>query len=97
VGVEAFYNTETEPWEPNITSLVNFSAKWEDMLDSTIPVPTPNTWDYVDVIGLFEGAGYMAKSLYRPSYDCTMKSIKFNYFCPVCKKAIKQMIESYTN
>jgi hypothetical protein len=97
VGVEAFYNTETEPWEPNITSLVDFSAKWEDMLDSTIPIPTPNSSNFADVLGLFEGAGYMAKSLYRPSYDCTMKSVKFNYFCPVCKKAIKEMIESYTN
>jgi len=96
-GVEAFYNTETEPWEPNITSLVDFSAKWEDMLDSTIPIPTPNSSNFADVLGLFEGAGYMAKSLYRPSYDCTMKSVKFNYFCPVCKKAIKEMIESYTN
>ena len=26
------YNLDVEPWEPNITTLVNFDSKWKDML-----------------------------------------------------------------
>ena len=29
---EEFYNLAVEPWEPNITTLVDFDSKWKDML-----------------------------------------------------------------
>lgn len=35
------YNAETEPWEPNLTTLVDFSSKWADMLPAGTPIPTP--------------------------------------------------------
>ncbi len=96
VSVEEFYNTEVEPWEPNITTLVDFESKWKDMLHRKTPVPTPDDEEkYGDKIGVFEGAGYMAKGVYRPFYDCSMKSVGFNNFCPVCKRAITRVIESY--
>ena len=38
----------------------------------------------------------MAKGVYRPSFDCTMKSLSYNNFCPVCQKAIRDMLEVYT-
>ncbi|MDO4994740.1 MAG: M64 family metallopeptidase [Bacteroidales bacterium] len=35
------YNSETEPWEPNLTTLVDFQSKWADMLPDGTPIPTP--------------------------------------------------------
>ncbi len=37
----ALYPADTEPWEPNLTTLVEFEAKWADMLPPGTPVPTP--------------------------------------------------------
>lgn len=44
------------------------------MVDPDTPVPTPNDPIYYHTVGVFEGAGYQAKGIYRPYYDCTMKS-----------------------
>jgi len=38
----------------------------------------------------------MEKGIYRPAHDCTMKSIKVDGFCPVCKRAIQEMIDFYS-
>ena len=35
------YPADTEPWEPNITTLVDFASKWQDMLPQGTPIPTP--------------------------------------------------------
>ena len=35
------YPTDVEPWEPNITTLVNFKGKWENLIAEGTPVPTP--------------------------------------------------------
>lgn len=34
------YPSDTEPWEPNLTTLVDFKSKWADMLPQGTPVPT---------------------------------------------------------
>ena len=39
--VETQYPADTEPWEPNITTMHDFAAKWQDMLPTGILVPTP--------------------------------------------------------
>ena len=39
--VESSYPDDTEPWEPNLTTLVDFQSKWADMLPKGTPVPTP--------------------------------------------------------
>jgi len=41
VAYEEFYKLTVEPWEPNLTTLVDFNSKWIDMLESGTPVPTP--------------------------------------------------------
>lgn len=97
VAMEEFYSLDLEPWEQNLTTLVDFERKWKTMIDPSVPVPTPEDNQYQDKVGLFEGGGYVAKGVYRPSLDCSMKSTKYNYFCPVCQKAISEMIEFYTN
>jgi hypothetical protein len=95
VAVEDFYPLEFEPWEPNITTRVDFPGKWKNMISSSTPVPTPATEEYESTVGLFEGGGYVAKGVFRPYVDCTMKSVKYDAFCPVCKRAIQRMIDFY--
>jgi hypothetical protein len=96
VAVESFYDLKTEPWEPNITTLVDFSAKWADLISPSTPVPTPLTPEYSNTTGVFEGGGYQEKGIYRPYTDCTMKSVKYDAFCPVCKRSIERMIKFYS-
>ncbi|MBO5919412.1 MAG: peptidase M64 [Bacteroidales bacterium] len=94
---EEFYNIKIEPWEPNLTTLVNFESKWKDMLPSGTSVPTPPLSDPKDNVsmGVFEGGGYMAKGIYRPVMDCRMKTNQAQGFCPVCQRAIEKMIGYY--
>ncbi len=95
VGVEDYYDLSIEPYEPNITTLVNFDKKWKNMIDGGTPTPTPQTAEFKSKIGVFEGGGYVAKGVYRPFMDCTMKSRLRDGFCPVCRKALTEMIEFY--
>ena len=95
VAYEEFYPLDVEPWEPNITTRVNFDAKWKDMIAKSVPVPTPNNKRYTGVTGLFEGGGYSATGIYRPSFDCRMKSNEADSFCQVCQEAIEEMILFY--
>jgi hypothetical protein len=96
VAYEEFYPLDVEPTDPNLTTLVDFDSKWKDLVEEGTPIPTPDTDDYKNKVGAFEGGGYMEKGIYRPAHDCTMKSIKVDGFCPVCKRAIQQMIDFYT-
>jgi hypothetical protein len=95
VAYEDFYPLNVEPWEPNLTTLVNFDIKWKKLIDKNTPVPTPEEEPYMDKPGLFLGGGYSAKSIYRPESDCRMKSNGTKGYCTVCRNATKDMIESY--
>lgn len=95
VAYEEFYPLTVEPWEPNITTRVNFDAKWKNMIARSVPVPTPNDKRYTGVTGLFEGGGYSAKGIFRPSFDCRMKSNQADSFCEVCQGALEAMILFY--
>jgi IgA Peptidase M64/Peptidase M64 N-terminus len=46
----------------------------------------------VDKVGVFEGAGYASKGLYRSMIFCIMIGNPKNEFCAVCQKAIAAMI-----
>lgn len=96
VAYDEFYNLDIEPWEPNLTTLVNFKVKWKEMLNDSIPIPTPRKWKYHSHTGVFEGGGYISKRMYSPMMDCKMKSNEAKHFCPVCQKAIKNVIDFYT-
>jgi hypothetical protein len=84
-----FYNLRTEPWEPNITTNVEFERKWSDMVSKGVPLPTPRTSQYEGKVGLFEGGGYVSKGIYSPALDCNMKSNNPDHPCPVCQRAIE--------
>ncbi|SMO84697.1 Peptidase M64 N-terminus [Saccharicrinis carchari] len=92
VSYSDFFNLAIEPWQPNLTTLKDFDSKWKDMLAKSIPVPTPAQEKYFKEVGVFEGGGYVSKGIYRPWYDCRMKSNEATAFCPVCQRAIKNMI-----
>ncbi len=73
-----FYSADVEPWEPNITTLVDFDSKWKaDMANGSV--------------GLVEGAGYSAKGIYRAQEHCLMKALNAP-FCQVCQKAVATRI-----
>jgi hypothetical protein len=96
VSYNDFYPLEVEPWEPNLTTLVNFDIKWKNLVDKDTPVPTPPTSEFKAKVGVFEGGGYVNKGVYRPAVDCSMKSISVDNFCRVCTTAIEKMIVFYT-
>jgi hypothetical protein len=96
VAYDEFYPLNVEPWEPNITTMVDFGSKWKKELPAGIPVPTPADDKYSNGLGVFEGGGYSAKGIYRPETDCRMKSNGSKGYCTVCRNAIRQMIEYYT-
>jgi IgA Peptidase M64/Peptidase M64 N-terminus len=95
VAYEEYYPLNVEPWEPNITTMVNFDSKWKKMISPGTPVPTPPEEKYKNVTGLFEGGGYSAKGIFRPEFDCRMKSNNKKGYCSVCSEAVRKMIKFY--
>lgn len=93
VAFSDYYNLKVEPWEPNITTLVDFQSKWKDLVDKDTPIPTPRKPKYSKMVGAFEGGGYTSKGIYSPMQDCRMKSNVTDDFCPVCQRAIERAIE----
>ncbi|MDD4857805.1 MAG: M64 family metallopeptidase [Candidatus Krumholzibacteria bacterium] len=97
VAYNDIYPKGMEPWEPNITALLDTAkVKWGDLIGSGTPIPTPDDSIHAGVVGCFEGAGYAAKGLFRPSRDCIMFSKRVVPFCPVCARAIDRMVDFYT-
>ncbi len=96
VAYEDFYNLETEPWEPNLTTLVDFDSKWKYMVADSVSIPTPREAKYKNTVGVYEGGGYTGKGIYSPFIDCRMKSNNPKKFCPVCEEAIKKVIRFYS-
>jgi len=92
VAGEEFYNLAVEPWEPNITTRVAFGQKWPGMIEPGTPLPTPRTSNFNQVVGLFEGGGYVAKGIFSPVMDCNMKSNTPDKYCPVCQKAVEKRL-----
>ena len=84
-GDPGVYSPKVEPWEKNITNKVNFGSKWQDMIK-----------DKVEGVGLYEGAGYTDKGMFRATEDCRMRTNACKQFCPVCQRAINQLIDFYT-
>jgi len=142
VAYEDFNAPGTEPWEPNVTALLDGTElKWKDHTGASTPIPTPwnqdaydkaayeyqekrsqlraegaseeaveqlfeeikqkttpmlNSEEYAGRVGAFEGAGYQAKGLFRPSVDCIMFSRNPKTFCKVCEEALIRVINLYS-
>ena len=95
--VSALYPANKEPWEPNLTTFVNFKGKWEDMIPAGTPVPTPYDPSMLNMpqgeltIGTYEGGGYLEKGIFRPTPQCMMNQLR--NFCPVCIRAIEKYLD----
>ncbi len=93
LGDEYFYETadifaglypfDVEPWEANITTQVDFASKWLPLVES-------------GKAALIEGGGYSKKGIWRGAEDCRMRTNVATEFCPVCIRAVQQMIDFYT-
>jgi hypothetical protein len=90
------YDMNVEPWQVNITNLVDFESKWKSMLSEDTQIPTEANDENINKIGVYQGAGYVKEGIYRPMQDCKMRSNNTNEFCPVCHKAIFDLLLFYT-
>ena len=90
------YPLDIEPWEQNISTQVDFAAKWKDMLSENTPVPTPAEVSENYPTGVYEGGGYSAKGIFRPAKNCRMRTNEYPAFCLVCQRALRRIIEFYT-
>ena len=90
------YPLHVEPWEQNVSTRVDFGSKWEDMLPEATPVPTPLEETGKYPVGVYEGAAYSAKGIYRASYNCRMRTNEYPEFCSVCQRALQRLITFYT-
>lgn len=90
------YPLDVEPWEPNITTLVDFPSKWQSLIPDSVPQPTPVADAHRYPIGLYEGGGYSFKGVYRPADQCRMRTNAHPVFCPACTDALRRLILFYT-
>jgi len=74
-------------YEPNVDYDYSGSGlKWLVWVDPGTPLPTPEASPYLTAVGAFEGARYLSAGIYRPWYNCEMRSLSLQ-FCPVCREA----------
>jgi hypothetical protein len=71
----------------------DYYDKREDLLKSSQEILKDPKW--IGKVGAFEGSGYTAKEMYRPSIDCKMFALNPVDFDPVCAAAIERMISMY--
>lgn len=77
--LDGTYPLDVEPWEPNITTRVDFPSKWAALTAS-------------GEAALIEGGGYRSKGIWRGSDDCRMRTNSAPGFCPVCRHALTDII-----
>lgn len=87
------YPKDVEPWEKNITTMVDFGSKWKDMVEKN---RSKESKESAAKVGLFEGAGYSLKGVYRADLNCRMRTNEYPTFCPVCQRAIEEIIQFYS-
>lgn len=93
--VDETYSLQHEPWEPNITTRVDFLSKWADMLPAPgVIVPTEPTEERKQSyeVGLYEGGGYRTHGIFRPAVVCRMRDNVAERFCPVCERSLERVI-----
>ena len=93
-----------EPHEPNVTAQTDPARlKWIGAVKEA-PVPLLRNADCSeenrsnnlpsDAVGLFEGAYYAYCGLYRPQFECRMRSVD-QPFCVVCQQVILDHFAAY--
>lgn len=96
--------TGAEPAEINVTTDPR-GTKWRSRITANAALPTMQNPDCTqcderpnpvapDVIGTFEGARYFKCGIYRPAYNCRMRTIGVP-FCAVCQDAIRATLAPF--
>ena len=80
---DPMYFTDTEPWEPNLTTHPDH-PKWQSLIDA-------------GQAGVVEGGGYLSKGVWRGQDNCRMRTNEHPDFCPVCQQALQRLIDFYTS
>lgn len=105
LGDEYFYESEqnntlyppdVEPWNPNITTMVDFASKWQRLIPEGTPLPAPESDADKYPLGLYMGADYNSHVVWRPSASCRMRDNKCVSFCEACVEALRSIILYYT-
>lgn len=96
----------SEPSQPNITTNKNrATTKWRTLIQASTPVPTTKNANCAvcdpqatpvaaGTVGLFEGADYYHCKVYRPEFNCRMRSLN-NPFCAVCQQVIVKKLTPF--
>jgi hypothetical protein len=96
---------DSEPIEPNVTRNTDFATlKWRGAVQTgqspilrNADCSRDNIWNTLPsgAVGLFEGARYHYCGLYRPQFDCRMRSLDKD-FCVVCQQVILNYFANYS-
>lgn len=105
---ETTQNTYTgpEPAEPNVTIDTNRNTiKWAHLILPSTLIPTTSNSDCTQcdpqsspvpsgTVGAFEGARYFHCGIYRPEFNCKMRTLGVP-FCAVCQDVIRNTFSPY--
>src|SRR5664279_4205370 len=79
---------------PNVTTRQSLELiKWNRWIQVGTPLPTPDLGTDEAYLGLFEGAFFHDRGVYRPRHACRMRSLN-DAFCEVCTEAIVRGVYS---
>jgi hypothetical protein len=93
----------SERFEPNVTIYRNRNTnKWRHLILPTTPMPTTSNTNCTECdsqsnplpnrrIGAFEGARYYHCGLFRPEFNCKMKTLG-PAFCAICQQQIHKIL-----
>ena len=96
----------TEPTQPNITADTDRATiKWSALIAAATALPTTVNANCAQcdtqaspvpagTVGAFTGAGYFHCGLYRPEYDCEMRTLG-QPFCAVCRGVISDTLKPF--
>ena len=81
------------PYFPNLAPFapVDVEVRWSQWVTEDVPLPTPNSSDWSDAIGLFRGVGGGCSDLYRPAWRCRM----YNWGRPFCDVCTEQLVKRF--
>lgn len=92
-----YYSLDTEPWEANITTMVNFDSKWKYLLDDNAVITPVDSTVAENLLGIYEGGGYVSKGVYRPTVNSIMNTLKVDYFNEPSLQALIKVIKHYSS